>query len=77
MLGREEIIEEVNAIFDKFDTDNNGILDAEEIRPFFFGMKNKHDQYADALFEEFFELVDTNNDQEISKVELFNHLWQL
>ena len=40
-------------------------------------MKNKHDQYADALFEEFFELVDTNNDQEISKVELFNHLWQL
>ena len=76
-LDRDEIIEEVNLIFTKFDVDNNGVLDLEEIRPYFFGLRAKHDRFADAVFEDFFCRLDTNSDQEISKVELFRHIWEL
>ena len=77
MSQRAEIINQVNEIFVKYDTDGNGALDIAEIKPYFFGVKSRHQQYPDAMFEEFFRQLDKNNDHAISKVEMFNHLWDL
>ena len=76
-LCREEIIEKVNEIFSKYDFDQNGVLDKEEIRPYFFGQKEKQELCAQIVFEEFFHELDTDGDQVITKVELFKHIWKL
>ena len=66
-IGKEEIIEKVNEVFDKFDTDKNGSLDLQELKPYFFCLKKSQISLADIIYEDFFFELDTNGDQVISK----------
>ena len=61
-MERDDIIEEVNRVFEKFDADENGFLDIVEIKPYFFDLKSKHSHYTDVMYEEFFYQIDKNSD---------------
>ena len=73
LLTDDQIWDKVNQIFLKFDQNNNDQLSDEEIKPYFL-----EENFTNlTIFTEWFNLLDTNDDNSIDKQELFFHFKEL
>ena len=74
MLSEKELRMWSKRVFDKFDKDNNGVLDKTELRNLIIDQAN--DLHIDPPsiieIEELFEDYDENSDNRLSEVEFYN-----
>ena len=77
MEGGNKVDDMVNAIFAKYDADNNGEIDKEEAKIFFIDQwKQSHETLAfdQNKFDGWFAKADANNDGKISREEATNFI---
>ena len=66
-----------NKVFNRIDTDKNGLIDKEEMKSFMMGMLRDlrpGEEFNKDAFEKGFALLDRNNDGFVSREELIRHM---